>query len=494
MKIWPLTLVLLSACASAPPPAEAPPPAAAQAPEPPVAPWQRTAPPEPLAAIPRALDRTTQHTLGNGLRLVVIEHKKRPVISVRLFLPSGSAMEPENAAGAAYLAIALLGDGYEVNDLGKPLVDEKSFRTQVAKLGGRYSFTVSHDAATLGIDGYSADAKRYLDMLASALIRPRLGEETFAARRENILDILEDAELSDDSTFFEFLGTASFGAGHVYARPIYGTLANIPSLALEEVRHEQHRLVTPKGATLVVVGDVSAASVVAMVESAFGPWKGPPPEREAVIRPPPVTKRSAVGFIQRLPSTTLLVCATRPLSDVKGQDEALDVLAEVLGHGAESRLGTVLREENGLTYGAYAEIVRRRFARTIVLCSRLKGTESETGVRLFLSTLEALRQAPPSDEEVLRARAVLIGEAEGSRDEVGGLMSTTLNALLTGVSEEQRIAALKTVAPEAVQALARKVLEPSELQILMAGEPSHARVAIKGNKLGNMKPLKLGAK
>lgn len=454
-------------------------------------PWQRTPPPAALPAQPRAVDRASVHALRNGLKVVVIEHKKRPVVAIRVLFPSGAAMEPERAAGASYLAIALLGDSYEIGENGKPIIDEKSFRYQVSKLGGRFTFGVTHDYSTLGIDGYARDSKRYLDMLAGALTRPRLGEDTFAARRDNILDVLEDAELSDDSTFFEFLGQASFGAGHTYARPVYGTMDNVPNLALEDVRLEQTRLVTPKGATLIVVGDVSAPNVMAWAEASFGQWKGPPPPKEAAIRAPAISKRSSVGFIRRVPSTNLLVCATRALSDVKGQDEALDVLVEVLGHGAESRLGTILREQNGLTYGAYAEIVRRRFARTIVLCSRLRGSDADTGVRLFLEALEELRQKPPSDEEVLRARAVLIGAAEADRDDLGGQLTTTINALVTGVSEEERMTSLRQVSPEGVQALARKILDSSQLQILVAGEPAHARTAVKANNLGALKPLNL---
>lgn len=456
--------------------------------------WQRTPPPAALPALPRALDRASVHALRNGLKVVVIEHKKRPVVTIRVLFPSGAAMEPERAAGASYLAIALLGDSYEIGENGKPIIDEKSFRYQVSKLGGHFTFAVTHDYSTLGIDGYARDSKRYLDMLAGALTRPRLGEDTFAARRDNILDVLEDAELSDDSTFFEFLGQASFGAGHTYARPVYGTMDNVPNLALEDVRLEQARLVTPKGATLIVVGDVSAPTVMAWAEASFGQWKGPPPPKEATIRAPAIGKRSSVGFIRRVPSTNLLVCATRALSDVKGQDEALDVLVEVLGHGAESRLGTILREQNGLTYGAYAEIVRRRFARTIVLCSRLRGSDADTGVRLFLQALEELRQKPPSDEEVLRARAVLIGAAEADRDDLGGQLGSTINALVTGVSEEERMTSLRQVSPEGVQALARKILESSQLQILVAGEPAHARTAVKANNLGALKPLSLSGR
>jgi hypothetical protein len=53
---------------------------------------------------------------------------------------------------------------------------------------------------------------------------------------------------------------------------------------------------------------------------------------------------------------------------------------------------------------------------------------------------------------------------------------------------------LKQVSPEGVQALARKILESSQLQILVAGEPAHARTAVKANNLGALKPLSLSGR
>jgi zinc protease len=189
----------------------------------------------------------------------------------------------------------------------------------------------------------------------------------------------------------------------------------------------------------------------------------------------------------------MAVCAARPLSDMPGQDAALAVLAAILGAGADGRLGASLREKHGLTYGASADILRRRYARVLLACTRIDSDRADTGIQLLLQALAELRGAPPRPEELARAKSILIGHLESGQDNVGASLSTWLTALdlRDSTPVHERIAAIRAVTAEEVHGLAARALEPESIQIVLSGMPGAARAAVRANGLGRLETVKL---
>src|SRR5258708_11675100 len=238
----------------------------------------------------------------------------------------------------------------------------------------------------------------------------RHGARSFLARRAAALDAFEEIESEDPEALRQKLAQAAFGSDHPYARSIIGTTQSLNDLELQEVMDHQHLVFATAGATLLVVGDVKPGPVIAASETMFENWEGGNAPVPAV--PPPALPRNPreIAFLDRHTASTLLTCATRPLPEVAGTNAALRVLVAVLGQGVESRLNLVLRENNGLTYGAYAEIVRRRQASALIACSPLQGSRADLGVRLFRGVLEGMRVTPATDDELRRAQAALLSE------------------------------------------------------------------------------------
>lgn len=453
--------------------------------------------PPPLPAPPRTVApaRAVEQRLANGLRVVVVEHHRRPVAIVRLHLPSGAATERPRLGGATWLAVHLVTDFRELDDRGERLAGEKSFRHQVAELGGAADAEVGADQTLLEISGYAADAGLYLDHLAAAVLHPRRGAESFRSRRSALLDFLEDLQATDPEALQRMISEASFGAGHPYARSAIGTLETLTPLGLEDVVARQDEVLSPRGATLVVVGDVRAAEVFSRARRAFGAWQRDPAPGVGRLPADPPAARAEVGLLRREPASTLLVCATRPLPDVRGQDPALDVLAALLGDGTGSRLNARLRETTGLSYHAGATVVRHRLARAFRACARVAADRGAEGVRTIRAVLDGLRTSPPGDDEVRRARARCLASLDEADDTAAGIAAAWTEALARGEAwprpAEER-AALEQVGPAEVQRLARTVLDPRTLSWILSGERRAATQAAAGGRLGPVVPFKLG--
>ena len=90
--------------------------------------WTRTPPPKSAAPLPApAAAKVTERVLGNGLRVVVVEHHRRPIVAVRTIFNQGAAQDDKDAIGSTFFAVSLLGGYYEVDEDGYRKVEADSF-------------------------------------------------------------------------------------------------------------------------------------------------------------------------------------------------------------------------------------------------------------------------------------------------------------------------------------------------------------------------------
>jgi zinc protease len=457
--------------------------------------WVRTPPPAPLArAAGRVPAATADVRLASGLRVVVVESHARALVHLRLLFPRGSVSDPPRLAGVTWLAVHLAADYHERPERGENLAWEKSFRRQVGELGGYVTTSVQPDFSSLGVSGYSQDLGKYLGLLGEAVREPRHGPESYSGRRNVLLDWIEDLETSDPAALERVVVEAAFGADHPYSRSVIGTRESLGPLGLEDVVAHQEGVLSPEGATLLVVGDVSAARVLGEVKTAFAGWA-----REAlpaVTVPPPAVPAGVqeVAFLRRMPASTLVACVTRPLPDVAGSEAAVEVLAAALGEGMGSRLSLALREAPGLTYTAGAAVVRRRAASALVACAPIAADRAEEGLRLFRATLDGLRAAPLGEAELRRAKALRQASREEAADDLGRAADAWIEAIaLRGGAPrlEQERAELERVTAEQVRRVAATVLRPDGLRWVLSGDPAVAARAVQANRLGRLVALQL---
>jgi zinc protease len=454
-----------------------------------------TAPP-PLARVPSrvATPAPVEVRLANGVRVVVLERHRRPLVQVRLLLPRGAVTDPPRDPGITWLAVHLASDFRERNDHGERLAGEKSLRREVGELGGAFGVAVEPDFSALAVSGYAKDAAKYVALLGDVVTDPRHGASSFEARRGALLDVIEDLESSDPEALERVIVQAAFGTGHPYARSIIGTRKSLEPLGLEDVVAHQEKILAPAGATLLVVGDVTASEVVAAARKAFAGWT-----REALppvnVAPTPAPRGPfAVGFLRRSPASTLVACVTRPLADVRASDAALDVFAAAFGAGTRSRLALALREEGGHTYVAHAQVARRRAARALVACAPLDAARADEGLRVFRSALERFRAAGPSEAELTRARALRLAALDEDEEDTSREADAWTEAIAIGPGAprpeaERRDVGAVTAAE--VRRIAAVALRPDGLRWILSGDPAVAAEAVRASGLGRLVALPL---
>lgn len=483
MKAARLLLVSLLgvACVTTPVAEEAP---VAPAP-PPLPAWTRTPPPPARPVAPPVEPASREWWLPNGLRVIVVEHHRRPLVSLRLFFDEGAAADPQAEAGTTALAIALLGDTFDHKDV--EVFDEPSADRQVTRAGASYSFDVSADQGWIGIDGYAREAERYLRMLHRMVTVPRCSEAMFRARAESYLNVLEDAKQSPEAAFADFVTRRAFRGRKGYARDVIGTQRSLTDLRFEDVQKRQDELVSPARATLLIAGDVDARALQVRTERLFSSWENPYPRRvKATARPVAASRRSQgqqAALVKRTPASTTLICAARP---VPARDHT-GVAAELAVRILDGRLSTVLREQRGLTYEVSAGITRHRDASALIACSTLRTVELVEGLTLFSTTVKGLATTPPTPDELQWAKASVAAELRAWPEELTSIVSAWGRALARGEkspSVVHRHRQLYAATAEEVHAAAARLLAGGSMEWVLSGDPQQILPAVKGSTLG----------
>ncbi|WP_051231394.1 M16 family metallopeptidase [Kaistia adipata] len=301
--------------------------------------------------LPKIAPDASTFTLDNGLQVVVIPDHRAPIVTHMMWYKVGAADDPHGKSGIAHYLEHLMFKGTKNHPAGE-------FSAKVSEVGGVENAFTSADATAyyqtvakdqLGmVMGYEADRMQGLQ-LTDAVVLPERDV------------ILEERRMRTDNNPGSLLGEAMDAAlfqNHPYGVPIIGWAHEIGQLTREDAVAQYERYYTPNNGILVIAGDVTADEVRKLAEDTYGklPRRAEPGSRNRPKEPDPLTERSIVLRDQRVsqPSWTQVYLAPSYISGQQGEAEALDILADVIGSGATSRLYRSLVVEQGLASAAGA--------------------------------------------------------------------------------------------------------------------------------------------
>ncbi len=376
-------------------------------------------PAAPLTA--PAYPAATETLLPNGLRLVVLEQHRQPVVSLVLSVSAGSAFDPAGKEGLSDLLAGLLTRGAGTRDAA-------AITTLMEQLGGSLTAQSGPDYLTLQADVLSGDVALGLQLLADAVQRPTLdATEAEALRRATI-----------DRTVAGLNATGSLGARvallSAYRQHPYGRRATPASLAAigraDLVAFHRAR-VRPAGALLVISGDISATEARRLVSSTLASWKGLRPSALGAIAPGPAPKK--IFLVHVGGSTDATIFLSNPT--FAGADTsyyAAAVLSRILGQGSDSRLARSLGPR-GWASDASTSLVRTRALGLAQIIAVVAPEATDSALTEIRAQLAALRT------DLVPAR-----ELELARDYVAGNFALRMQTAsqLAGAASESRLLGL----------------------------------------------------
>jgi Predicted Zn-dependent peptidases len=399
--------------------------------------------------------------LKNGLKVLFLESHKSPVVSVQMWVKTGSADETKGEEGISHFIEHLVFKGTRKYKVGE-------IASTVEGSGGELNAYTSFDQTVF----YVTISKQFSDV-ALDVISEMMGHPTFDAQeidneREVVIEEIKRGQDSPGRHASQMLFSTIFKK-HNYGRPVIGYDKIVKSVSVKKIRDYYQSRYVPSNMFLVVAGDFENKEMKKKVEQMFGDFV-PYKLRNVKRAKEPAQKTPRLKVEQTKFEQTTAYLSWR-VPNLKHKDiPALEVLASIIGSGDSSRLMQSLRIKEPITnaVGAFCYSMKDDG-----LFSVSMGLEKENLSRAFQGLLPELTRViaePPSAEEMQKAITNFASHEVYSMETVdniarkAGSNEFDYNDYDYYAKYLKQVYALK---PEDIQKVAKKYLSPSAFTITL---------------------------
>ncbi len=405
-------------------------------------------------------------TLPNGLRVIVKEDHRAPVVVSEVWYRIGSVDEPEGITGISHVLEHMMFKGTQ-------RLKPNEFSRIIAANGGTENAFTSHNYT-----GYFQMLERSrlpvaLELEAERMQNLRLDPAEY---RKEIKVVMEERRLRiedrpERQVDERFMATAYRVSP--YRHPVIGWMRDLESMKVEDLRRWYERYYSPSNATLVVVGDVDPQEVFALARRYFGPIPARAVNHATLPAEPAQTETRRIRM--KLPGEVpYLVMGYHSPSHTSYREPwepyALYVLAGILDGGNSARFPTEL--VRGRRIASSADVGYFPVSRgTTLFMAEGHPAEGHTAEQLesaIRDQIERLKQEPVSSDELARVKAQVVAADVYARDSIYMQARKLGSYAAIGLDWRQAdrfVQHIQAVTPEQVQAVARRYLINSNLTV-----------------------------
>jgi zinc protease len=342
--------------------------------------------------------KVTEKVLPNGLKVLLKEEHKAPVVTFQVWYKVGSRNEKLGTTGVSHVLEHMMFKGTKK-------YGPKQFSQTVQRNGGNDNAFTGKDY-TAYFENFASDRIAIsLDLESDRMQNLLLDPKDFLSERDVVKE--ERRMRTDDdptNTMVEQMTAAAFIA-HPYQWPVIGWMADLGSITRDDLAEHYHRYYAPNNATIVVAGDFDTKTLLPMIENYFGRIpQGPAVASVGAVEPRQLGERRIIVKQQaELPA----VFAGYHTPDIKHADSfALEVLQGILSSGKSSRLykALVYEKQLALYAGGDYDNIANDPSLFYVYAGVMPGKTTEEVEKALYAEIEKLKTAPVADDELQKAK------------------------------------------------------------------------------------------
>lgn len=413
--------------------------------------------------------RTRRYQLSNGLILLVLENHANPTVSLSGAFRAGEYFNPPEKDGLASLTSSMLNKGTARRS-------KIEIAEELESSGARINFSSNTFTVSLGGQALSHDLPMLIATMAEELRTPTFPSDELEKLKQRVIAGIKEDQDETRVRAYERMTQIVFPKGHPYHRPAGEKLIReIESISVEDIRRFYYNHYGPGSLILAIAGDIDAGQVRDLVEAQLGDWQGAAPTSIEV----PFTELQAIPHRESIQMREKANCDV-----VIGHASRLrrlnpDYIPAVIANRAlgqstiSSRLGLILRDEMGLTYGinsSFSEsgIADGPFTIGVTVAPENIDLAIDTTLKIvndFIS--DGIREDELEDEKSSIAGTFLVGLATN-----GGMANQISSIELYGLGIDylDRFPGMvKAVTREQVNEAIHKYLHPEVATTIIAG-------------------------
>lgn len=419
------------------------------------------------AGSPALTDGVRIERLANGFTLVLKEDHSAPVLSLQLWVKTGSANETAKEAGITHLIEHMIFKGTPTRKTGE-------IARTIESSGGRINAYTSLDRTVYFLELPSAHARTGVEILLDAVQHSLFDPGELALEKEVVLEEYRRyLDMPQSRLDWALMGLAY--TKHPYRRPIIGYEKTIASLDRKAILAYISRWYTAENMVLVGVGDFDAGDLMAQVRPLVKGMHGQAGRQPKRVREPPQKALRKTVLSGRVQQVYLDLAWHVPELGHKDLP-ALEVLGTILGNGRSSRFYDRLKMRNSLVYSVNAGLYALQDPGLFSVSATLDQARLQEALGALGEEISRVRSAPVTGEELARARAATEAHFVYELETMAGQARTLgfFQVMLGDVRQaDQYLDRVKKVTPEDILRVAGTYLGPGNLSVgVMAPEGS----------------------
>jgi zinc protease len=401
-------------------------------------------------------DQVSETTLSNGLKVILLENPKAPLVTFQVWYRVGSRNEAWEKTGLSHMLEHMMFKGTEK-------IGPEEFSRVIQENGGNNNAFTSRDY-TAYYETLSSDRVQVaMDLESDRMQNLLLQEEDFRTER---MVVMEERRLRTEdnpiSSLHEQLEAAAFQI-QPYHWPIIGWMEDLGRLTLEDLKAYYKTYYNPGNAFLVAVGDFKKEELLPKIEKSFGSIpRGAKPEQQKALDPTQIGERRV--SVKKEAQLPYLAMGYRVPNIQEPDGYVLEVIATLLSEGKSSRLHQSLVREKRLAFSADADysLLSKDPSLFYLTANPLPGKEVAEVEKALDQEVEKLQKERVGERELEKTKNQLEASFIFSQDSLfyqAMLLARYENALgWKGLDDY--LPSIRKVSPEDIQRVSKRYLVP----------------------------------
>jgi zinc protease len=400
-----------------------------------------------------------------GVEAWLVEDHTNPIVALRFAFRGAAALDPKGKEGLADMVSSLL-------DEGAGELDSQAFQRRLEDMVITLRFDAGYDTFGGRLRTLSVNLGAAFDLLRLALTQPRFDADPVARIRSQLLTIIRRNSEDPDVIAGRAMRRALF-PDHPYGRPVMGTEDSVKAITTADLKRFTAERLGRDNVLIGVVGDIGADQLAALLDGVFGGLPG----QAAPWHLPEVTP-AATGHtivVRKAVSQSAILFAQAGIKRDNKDFYPAYVMNYVLGGGGfTSRLYNEVREKRGLAYSVYTAL--SPMASSALLQGGAGTANARVAETLGVVRAEWRRLAADGVEavELADTKTYLTGSFPLRFSSSGRIAAILVAMQLDNLGIdflERRNSYVEAVTRDAVNQVARRLLDPDGLTTVVVGEP-----------------------
>ncbi|EKQ68288.1 putative Zn-dependent peptidase [Leptolyngbyaceae cyanobacterium JSC-12] len=404
-------------------------------------------------------------TLKNGMQILLLRDRSTPTVTLSGFVAAGSIYDQPQTAGLASLTADNLLNGTKTQNA---LAIAKALENRGASL----QFSTTREGVSISGEALAADLPGLIRVLADTLQNANFPEKELELSRQQALTALKLDLDNPARVARRAFQQAVYPDNHPFH--VLPTEASLKAITRNDVVNFYKQQYSPEATILTLVGDFEPIGVRNLLVKEFGAW-------QTVAQHPPITFPTVPLPEQTVRLKPILPGKTQSITfmgynAIARQDPrfyAVQVLNQILGGDTlSSRLGTEVRDRQGLTYGIYSLFQAGKTSGPFLIYMQTAPEDADRAIASTISLLRQVREQGVSPAEVAAAKRSLISSYSVELASPTNLASILLMNTVYGLGPNeirQYLSKIEAVTLEQVSQVIQELLHPANLVIVTAG-------------------------